>query len=65
LDRALRATGFEMVLTAHPRRSSVDESLIRQQLELEPAERMRGLEAMHEEARKLATAGEKHRGEPA
>src|SRR5271167_4833420 len=43
LDRALRAAGFELVATTRPRRSAVDESLIRQQLELEPAERLHGL----------------------
>lgn len=63
LDRALRAVGFEMVVTTRPRRSAIDESLIRQQLELDPAERVHGLEAMYEQARKLSAAGEKHRGE--
>jgi hypothetical protein len=41
----------------------VDESLIRQQLELKPAHRMHGLEAMYEQARRLTSAGEMHRGE--
>lgn len=63
LDRALRAVGLEMVVTTRPRRPAVDESLIRQQLELDPAERLHGLEAMYEQARKLSAAGEKHRGE--
>lgn len=63
LDRALRAAGAELVITTRPRRSSVDESLIRRQLELAPAERIRSLETMYEQARKLATAGEMHRGE--
>jgi transcriptional regulator with XRE-family HTH domain len=63
LDRALRAAGFELVITARPRRAKVDESLIRQQLELGPAERLSGLEAMYEQARRLAAAGEMHRGE--
>jgi transcriptional regulator with XRE-family HTH domain len=63
LDRALRATGVELVLTTRPRRPTVDDSLIRQQLELGPAQRLRGLEAMYEQARKLTTAGELHRGE--
>lgn len=63
LDRALRAAGVELVVTTRPRRSTIDESLIRQQLELEPAERLHGLEAMYEQARKLTTAGEMHRGE--
>jgi len=63
LDRALRATGVELVLMTRPRSPTVDESLIRRQLELGPAERLRGLEEMYEQARKLATAGEAHRGE--
>lgn len=63
LDRALRAVGVELVVTTRPRRPTVDEGLIRQQLELGPAERLRGLEAMYEQARKLTTAGEMHRGE--
>jgi|ERR1700730_3698153 transcriptional regulator with XRE-family HTH domain len=63
LDRALRAVGVELVVTTRPRRPTVDEGLIRQQLELGPTERLRGLEAMYEQARKLTTAGEMHRGE--
>jgi transcriptional regulator with XRE-family HTH domain len=63
LDRALRAVGAELVLTTRARRTTVDEGLIRRQLELAPAERLHGLEAMYSEARKLATAGEVHRGE--
>jgi len=63
LDRALRATGVELVITTRLRRAAVDEGLIRQQLELAPAERLRGLEAMYKQARKLTTAGEAHRGE--
>jgi transcriptional regulator with XRE-family HTH domain len=63
LDRALRATGFELVVTTRPRQAAIDDSLIRQQLELEPAERVHGLETMYEQARKLTIAGEKHRDE--
>ena len=63
LDRALRAAGVVLVVGTRPRRSTVDESLIRQQLELKPAQRMHGLEAMYEQARRLTSAGEMHRGE--
>lgn len=63
LDRALRAIGVELVVTTRPRRPSVDESLIREQLELDPAARLRGLEEMYDQARMLTTAGETHRGE--
>jgi hypothetical protein len=64
LDRALRAAGAELVISALPREaSSVDESLIRQQLALTPAQRLRGLEDMYSQARELAHAGETSRGE--
>jgi transcriptional regulator with XRE-family HTH domain len=63
LDRALRAVGAELVISARPRVRSVDESLVRQQLTLTPAERLRGLEVMYDEARELAHAGARSRGE--
>lgn len=63
LAAALRATGHELAIEAKPQRSGVDESLIRQQLELSPTERLRGLEAMYAEARTLALAGARSRGE--
>src|SRR5271165_1720541 len=44
LDRALRAAGVELVVATRPRRPTVDESLVRRQLEIEPAERLHGLE---------------------
>lgn len=63
LDRALRAVGAELVVAMRPRQPAVDESLVRRQLEIEPAERLHGLEAMYEQARKLTIAGEMNRGE--
>lgn len=63
LDRALRAAGAELVIAARPHRSSIDESLVRQQLELTPEQRLRGLELAYEEARELTRAGEAARGE--
>jgi transcriptional regulator with XRE-family HTH domain len=66
LDRALRAAGAELTLTARPRRApAVDESLIRQQLALTPSERLRGLEVLYEQARALADVGDRSRGAPA
>jgi transcriptional regulator with XRE-family HTH domain len=65
LDRALRATGHRLRLQAEAHRPGVDESLIRRQLELSPAERIRGIEAMYVEARKLTLAGAQSRGEHA
>jgi transcriptional regulator with XRE-family HTH domain len=63
LERALRAAGAELVVAARPRERSIDESLVRQQLSLTPAQRLRGLELMYEQARELTRAGERHRGE--
>jgi len=63
LEAALWAAGHELTLDAPARRPGVDESLIRQHLELSPAERLRGLETMYAEARALALAGARSRGE--
>jgi transcriptional regulator with XRE-family HTH domain len=65
LDDALWATGHRLRLEASPRRPGVDESLIRQHLELSPAERLRGIETMYAQARMLALAGARSRGEHA
>lgn len=63
LDRALRATGRRLLLETTVWKPGVDESLIRQQLELTPAERVRGIETMYTQARRLARAGQDSRGE--
>ena len=63
LDDALWATGHRLTLDASMRRPGVDESLIRQHLELSPAERLRGIETMYAEGRMLALAGARSRGE--
>ncbi len=60
---ALAALGHELRLEAVPRAANVDESLVRRQLELTPAQRLRQLEAMHRQARVLATAGARARDE--
>jgi hypothetical protein len=60
---ALDALGHQLVLTATPRPAGVDESLIRQQLELTPAQRLRSLESMAAQARALTLAGARSRGE--
>lgn len=65
LDRALRATGHRLRLEAETYRPGVDESLIRRHLELSPAERIRGIETMYTQARKLALAGAQSRSEHA
>ncbi len=63
LDNVLWATGHRLTLEAPTRRPGVDESLIRQQLELSPAERLRGIETMYAEARMLALAAARSRDE--
>jgi transcriptional regulator with XRE-family HTH domain len=65
LEDALWATGHSLTLDAPERRAGVDESLIRQQLELSPAERVRGIETMYAQGRMLALAGARSRGEHA
>jgi transcriptional regulator with XRE-family HTH domain len=63
LERALRAADAELVIGARSHTSSVDESLIRQQLVLTPAQRLRALEDMYMQARELSRAGAVSRGE--
>jgi transcriptional regulator with XRE-family HTH domain len=64
LDAAVWATGHRLTLDAAPRRSGVDESLIRRQLELSPAERIRGIESMYAQMQTLAEAGARGQREP-
>jgi transcriptional regulator with XRE-family HTH domain len=64
LDRVLRATGHRLDLRAPAWSPGVDESLIREQLALAPAERLRRLERQAAEMRRLAIAGARGRGEP-
>jgi transcriptional regulator with XRE-family HTH domain len=63
LDRVLRATGHRLELRAPTWAPGVDESLIRRQLALPPAERLRQLERHSGEVRRLARAGARSRGE--
>jgi transcriptional regulator with XRE-family HTH domain len=63
LDRVLRATGHELELSAPTWSPGIDESLIRKQLELVPAERLRQLERHAAQLRRVAIAGARSRGE--
>jgi transcriptional regulator with XRE-family HTH domain len=65
LNNALWATGHRLSLEASVRRPGVDESLIRQHLELSPAERLRGIETMYVQAHMLTQAGARSRSEHA
>jgi transcriptional regulator with XRE-family HTH domain len=61
LSDVLWAAGRKLELVAPARRSGVDESLIRQQLELPPAERLRQLDLQIREMSRLVAAGERAR----
>lgn len=63
LDRALSATGHRLALEAIQHQPGVDESLIRAHLELSPAQRLRGIETMFKQARRLSLAGARSRSE--
>jgi transcriptional regulator with XRE-family HTH domain len=48
LDRALRATGHRLELTAPERAPAVDETLIASYLRMSPAERLRAFQSSHD-----------------
>lgn len=53
LDRVLRATGHQLKLSASPRASSVDETLIASKLRMSPAERLAAFESSHRSLARL------------
>lgn len=61
LGDVLWATGQRLGLSSTSRQSGVDESLIRQQLEIPPDERLRRLDRQIREVRRLVVAGERAR----
>jgi transcriptional regulator with XRE-family HTH domain len=63
LERALRACGMEMSLTARPAKSSVDETMIAYRLRLSPGERIKLFERTYADMRKFALAAAQNRGE--
>jgi hypothetical protein len=63
LDRVLRATGHRLELSAPTWSPGATSSLIRMQLALPPAERLRQLERQSAEVRRLTLAGARNRGE--
>lgn len=62
LDRVLSATGHRLTLDAPAHRPGVDESLIRRQLELTPAQRIHGIEAMYSQMQALTQVRASARG---
>lgn len=63
LERALRACGRELSLGARRSKSSIDDTLVAQQLRIPPGERIVRLERSYAEVRKIALAGARSRGE--
>lgn len=61
LDRVLRATGHRLQLIAPAWSDGVDESLIRSALTRTPSERIKGVERMHHDMRRLQVAAARSR----
>lgn len=63
LERALRACGMQMTLSAQPTKSSVDETMIAYRLRLSPGERLKLFERTYADMRKFALAAAESRDE--
>jgi transcriptional regulator with XRE-family HTH domain len=63
VSRALAACGRSLVLDAEVDSSNVDPTLVARQLRLGPGERLRAFERVYADARELALAGRRARGE--
>jgi hypothetical protein len=63
LARALRACGHKLELSARPRQSNVDETLVARMLRIAPGERIKRFEQSYAEVREFARAGARSRGE--
>ncbi len=61
LDRVLRPTGHRLQLIAPAWSDGVDASLIRQALERTPAQRIKAVERMHNDMRRLQAASARSR----
>jgi transcriptional regulator with XRE-family HTH domain len=63
LERALRACGRKLELSARRRQPAVDETLIARMLRIAPGERIKSFERSYADVRKFALAGARSRGE--
>lgn len=61
LDRVLRPTGHRLQLIAPAWSESIDESLLRQALQRTPAERIKSVERMRKDLRRLQVAAARSR----
>lgn len=62
LERALRACGQELALAARQPKSSIDETLVFQNLKFTPEQRLRGFQASYDNVREFALAARKSIG---
>jgi uncharacterized protein len=65
LERVMSAAGRRLELRSGARASGIDETLIKRNLQLTPAERLAAFQAFYDDARALALAGARARGEVA
>lgn len=65
LERALRACGRELVLTAHEPTSSIDETMVFENLKLTPEQRLRAFQSSYDNVREFALAARLSIGEVA
>ncbi len=63
VERALRACGQELTLSAQRRNSSIDETLTAAHLQIPREHRLRSFDRSYAEVRKIAVAGQRARGE--
>lgn len=63
VDRVLRAAGRRLQLSAPAWEASIDESLLRRQLAMSPADRVRAAEQLYRDASRLAEMGQSARGQ--
>jgi transcriptional regulator with XRE-family HTH domain len=61
--RALEACDQELKLTTEPRAPNIDATLVARQLRITPAERLKAFERSYGDARVIALAGKRARGE--
>lgn len=63
MERALRACGQELSLSAHKETSNIDETLVASMLRIPQEHRLRSFAKSYANVRKLALAGARARGE--
>ena len=62
LERALRACGRELSLTAREPKSSIDETLVYENLKFTPEQRLRAFQASYDNVREFALAARRSLG---